>query len=252
MTLIAVAHGLVLADSLRATENGFEHSTGKVHTYPHPVQMWSKRLGIKDLFYGYAGTGDEEVSKHAGRMALIGQLDLWRDRYKHVDELRLLNADSSFSILLFGLNGTFKLNVDSGAVELTYHAYMNVTCHAIGSGSEAFYKLFEEGDYTICPVRTFYGAFTMEPTAGGAVEVWQLPTEARGKKGRLRQLQVFPKKSLLESFQMMSKPRALHFKEESKEWLISAFQRSVKNSRSSSRTKTLPKPQKLLTSPSSS
>lgn len=230
MTLIAQAQGLVLADSCRGVATGYEYSPGKIVAYNKPHPMRSARLKFKDWFFGYAGTGDEEVIKYAGELALAGQLDLLEDRYKYVDEMRFLNDYTTFSIMLFGLNGTALLECQSGKVVLSYHEHHATAQVSVGSGARAFNRLFKEGDHTICPVRTMYGTFTMEPSCGGAVEVWRLPLAVRGKNKGFVKLGEFPHKNLLECFQMMSTPNKFHFKEDSREWLKSVIHRLAKRS----------------------
>jgi hypothetical protein len=230
MTLIAQAHGLIVADSCRGTLSGYEYSTGKIFTYPQPALLRSARLKFKDWFYGYAGTGDEEVVKFAGELALSGQLDLWWDRYKCIDEMRFVNDFTTFSIFLFGLDGTLLLEVNSGKIHMQYLMHHQIAQVSIGSGSKAFAKLFTETKFEACPVRTMYGTFTMEPSCGGAVEVWRLPLAVRGKGAGLIKLGEFPHKDLVGCFKMMSTPLKLHFKKESQEWLKSVILRLVKRS----------------------
>lgn len=230
MTLIAVTQGLVLADSCRGTPHGYEFSPGKINVYAKPFQMRSARLRFKDWFYGYAGTGDEEVIKHAGEMALIGALDLWWDRYKHIDEMRMIGFHNGFTILLFGLNGVASLEVESGHVHMAYIRYDEIGQVSVGSGAQAYSRLLKEANFHICPVRAMYGTFTMEPTCGGQVEVWRLPTASRGKGTGLVKLGVLPQKDLFGCFKMMATPQRFHFKKESEEWLRSVILRLVKSS----------------------
>jgi len=230
MTIIAVAHGLVLADSARDTIRGREYVPGKIFKYEKPVQMRSTRQGFKDWFYGFAGTGEDEMIKHCGDMALCGQLDLWLDRYKHVDEMRFLNDLNSFSVLLFGLEGNALLEVNSGNIVLQYHPHTEVASVAIGSGAAAFHRLFNERKFKICPVRAMYGTFAMEPTCGGEVEVWRLPTAVRGKDTGFKKLGTFPHHKLVDCFRMAASPNKFHYKEESKEWLKSLILRLAKRS----------------------
>lgn len=230
MTLIALAKGLVVADSARGTPHGIEYQTGKIITYPTPIQLRSKRLGFKDWFYGFAGTGDEEIVRNAGEMALIGSLDLWWDRFKSIDEMRFINTHTSCSLMLYGLDGVVLLDVESGKINMRYLRYCDFTLAAIGSGGRAYQRLFDELGGIICPVRCAYGSFAMEPTCGGEVEVWRLPLAARGKGKGMIKLDVLPHKSLVECFKMMSTPDRLHYKEESKEWLTNVIARSAKHS----------------------
>lgn len=241
MTLIAVAHGLVIADSARATNQGMEFRTGKVVSYSKPVKMWSKRLKCKDWFYGFAGTGEEEVIQQAGEMAIGGCLDLWWDRYKHVDEMRMINDSTSFSIALFGLNGVVLLEVLSGEIQMVYLSYLEYGYAALGSGAAAFKRIFStEGKDVFCPVRSAYGTFAMEPTCGGALEVWRLP---QSRNDRLTKLEVLPNRSLIECFKQASQPNKFTYYEVSRQWLTELIRRSARSLRRDSKVRTtLPPP----------
>lgn len=243
MTIIAVAHGLVVADQMRDGKDGLFTQAGKVYTYAKPIQMWSKREHFKDYFYGFSGSGECQIIQHAGEMAKIGCLDLWFDRYMHVDEMRMLNDSTSFSILLFGLDGTVLMEAVSGHLSMRYLPYKEYAHVAVGSGATAFRKLFTESDWAMCPVRALYGVMAMEPTCGGEVEVWALPTQ---RNDRLRPLRTHPALSTLEIFKIASQPKKLHYKPESQKWLTSLILRSAKSSVPASRTSTS---QKLPASP---
>ncbi|QVD49289.1 hypothetical protein LUCX_219 [Xanthomonas phage vB_XciM_LucasX] len=228
MTLIAVVEGLVIADSARMTSAGMQYSSGKIFPYPKASKMWSRRLKFVDHFFGFAGTGEDEAIQAAGDIVLCGALDLVTDRYRAMDDLRLINDWNQFSLLLFGLQGVAVLHMQSGKVELEYERYDVLSSVSVGSGHAAFKRLYSTDYKTkICPVRAFYGTFALEPTCGGEIEVWRMPLHRRDKLTKLAQMR---QRTLPEIFQFMATPTKYHFKEVSTTWRSTITQLSAKRS----------------------
>ncbi|WJJ55046.1 hypothetical protein [Xanthomonas phage RTH11] len=244
MTIIAVTQGLVLADALRMDKDGKPYyQSGKIHTYSKPVRLRSTEQGFSDLFYGFAGSGEDEAIHAAGKAAGICQMDLWLAGYNDADRLRLLTDQTSFSIMFFGLNGVILAEIISGSISMMYYSYGDYVRLATGSGCAAWNRLMRDGKDNICPIRAMYGTFAMEPTCGGEIEVWALPNEA---KGAFTKIATYPHRTLFESFRMAGSPKKFHHLKESKEWLKSLIPRLEQNSAKRSKGKTKPPPQGLL------
>ena len=231
MSLIAVAHGLIVCDSCRYTEGGYAFKTGKVFPYAKPVRMRSKRFPVvNDFYFGFSGTGEDQVIEYAGNVAKAGQLDLLVDRYKHADDMRLITEHTHFTLVFFGLKGLAYLSAYPGDVTLEYAHYGSGAGHAaFGSGAKAFTKIMEAHDDVICPVTAAYLTTMMEPSVGGAMEVWALPTEVRGKENGLRKLGVHPNLSLRQVIKKGSRPAIRPYLKESQKWLLSYIPRLPKD-----------------------
>ncbi len=220
MTLIVVDSGLVLADSNRASfAEGKFQQTGKITPYDKPIRKYSKALGIEDVFVGFSGTGNDEVIEYAGNSLNNDlTLDAWKECYRYVDQLRFINSITTCAIMLFGMRGTLFLNVVSGEVTMTYEPYNDFKFVSMGSGQAAYKRLRTELGDDACPVRTMQGVFVMEPTCGGAIEVWALPTATRGKNSHLRRITVHGELPIPALFKQLAKPNQKHHPEEMKAW----------------------------------
>ena len=246
MTIVAFTQGLVLADSRRAGPDGLYNRPGKIHTYTKPVKMRSVKHGFKDTFYGFAGSGEDEAIQAAGTRAVIGQLDLWLEGYAQADQMRLLTDQTTFSIMLFGFNGLVLAELISGQVNMGYYTYLEYSRCATGSGCAAFNRIMIENKDSACPVRALYAVQAMEPTCGGEIEVWALPTVERGPEAKLRKLGSHPELNTTGCFKMAAYPKKFHYLKESKAWLTALITRSLESSAKRSKAKTSPPPQGLL------
>jgi hypothetical protein len=215
MTLVLASRGLVIADSLRMIDGEKEFKTGKIYTYQKPVLIQSKSIKVKDYFFGYAGSGDDQVIKAAGEEAARLLLDQWVDTYRLVDQLRCLSSSVGFRIMFFGLKGILTGSVESGNIILKYIPHNEFGTVAAGSGSDAYDVIIREFKGRICPVVAMFAVFALEPTCGGAVEVWRYPLS---KKERLQQLTVLPAQTLPEIFRTVAEPLKFHYPEEMQAW----------------------------------
>lgn len=250
MSLIAIAHGLVVCDSARWTSDGMIFKSGKVFPYTKPVRMWSKRHKFRDLFYGFSGTGEDAVIEFAGNVAKAGQLDLLFDRYRHADEMRLITGITHFTLVLYGLNGTAYLKVNPGSISLEYTSYGGGAGHiAFGSGAEAFTQTFAAYDDNLCPLTASYLVTLMEPTVGGAMEVWSLPTAAKGPGAKLIKLGSYPALTMPQVIKLASKPKNKPFIEECQTWLLTYLPRLPKSLLKRLTGKTTPPSREMLDSP---
>lgn len=220
MTSIVYNKGLIIADSQRVSYTSGEFlKTGKVHAFDKPIKKYSKELGIEDHFVGFSGTGNDEIIEYAGN-ALLGELtlDAWKESYRYVDQLRFLHSQSGGTIMVFGTRGILLLHLVSGDINMKYHLYAEYRSISIGSGESAFKRLNQLLGESACPVRITYGTFVMEPTCGGSVEVWALPTAVRGKGALLRHVATHPELKLPALFKQMATPNKLYHPKEIEAW----------------------------------
>jgi hypothetical protein len=234
MTLIVSAKGLILADSLRRTPEADLFKTGKITPYERPRHIRSRRLGITDTYFGFAGSGDDQIVEYAGATT-FGVFDIWEDRYRVIDEMRCLTEHSSFLIMFFGLKGTMAALVNSGLIDLEYYPHSQYSTVMTGSGADAYHRVVKEHQGRICPVRAAFAAFAMEPSCGGAVEVWRAPLSV--KEG-LKKLVVIPAAPLPKCFTIASQPRKLMYAQEHIPWLQQNIPDLEKPSPKPSKTKT--------------
>lgn len=217
MTLIVSTCGLIIADSARSIDGEMKHvSTGKIKTFGRPIVLQGKRSKIKDTFYGFAGSGEESIIKAAGITTIGISLDSWLDSFKYVDSLRFITDDTNFLIMFFGYKGTLMASIASGYISMQYRPYSQQWMSATGSGAESYRRIVQEYKSIICPVRAAYAAFTMEPTCGGALEVWKLPTLVKGKMIKIGER---PPSTLATCYKEMATPTRCHYPEEMQEWL---------------------------------
>jgi hypothetical protein len=160
MTLIVSVKGLILADSLRQSPEGETFKTGKIVPYKKPRKIRSRRLKVTDYYFGFAGSGDDQVIDYAGTITGT-TFDAWADRYKYVDDMRCLTNESSFMIMFFGLKGTMTAVVHSGCIELRYHPHSQYSIVSTGSGADAYHRVINEHYGCICPVRAAFAAFAL-------------------------------------------------------------------------------------------
>lgn len=226
MTLIVASRGLIIADSLRMVNDEATFKTGKIFPYDKPVFLQSKAFKFKDYFFGYAGSGEDAIIKAAGQHATTVLFDAWVADYRTVDKLRCL-LDTGLCMMFFGLKGILAISIHSGEIRIGYLDHRDHGTVITGSGLDAYIRIVREFKGDICPVKASYATFAMEPSCGGAIEVWKYPLS---KKERMTQIKIHEAINLPSVFKMAASGRKHFYQEINQTWLTTHTPNSPKYS----------------------